>query len=80
VEFDVRWLGLRPNPRMQPTGRGGPEFPAGAALLGASQWNVSLYGRGPDGLQLMRKSLGRLQPLQSEGQSQSICHLFHQAS
>jgi hypothetical protein len=29
---------LRPNPRMQPTGRGGPGLRSGAALLKAKQW------------------------------------------
>jgi hypothetical protein len=27
-----------PNPRMQPTGRGGPELRSSAALLVAKQW------------------------------------------
>ncbi len=31
-------VGVRPNPRMQPTGRRGPELRAGAALLVAKQW------------------------------------------
>ena len=55
-----------PNPGTQPTGRGGPE------LLGAprSQWpfrgSVNLCGRGLEGLQLMRKSLGRSTRIPSE--------------
>jgi hypothetical protein len=30
--------GARPNPRTQPTGRGGPVLLAGATLLAAEQW------------------------------------------
>jgi len=45
---------VRPNPRMQPTGRGGPASRSGVTLPVAKQWNRC----GPEGLQLMRKSLG----------------------
>ena len=50
---------LRPNPRMQPTGRVGPALHPGAALLEASSGGAGLCGRGLEGLQLMRMSLGR---------------------
>jgi hypothetical protein len=50
---------LRPNPRMQPTGRGGPQLLVDALLPVATQWKHQFVWRGLEGLQLMRKSLGR---------------------
>jgi hypothetical protein len=60
-----------PNKQMQPTA------PPGRGHASSVIWMVQ---RRVAALQLICRSLGRLQPLQSEGQSQSICHLFHQAS
>jgi len=45
--------------RMQPTGRTGARLRAGGTLRERRR-NVGLCGRGPEGLQLMRKSLGRV--------------------
>jgi hypothetical protein len=48
---------VAPNPRMQPTG--GEALPSVRPQGAVSAlWNVGLCGRRPDGLQLMRKSLG----------------------
>jgi hypothetical protein len=44
---------------MQPTGRTGAPASVGAALSSSALWNVGLCGRQLEGLQLMRKSLGR---------------------
>jgi len=42
---------------MQPTGRSAPSS-ARALIAGGSQWNVRWCGRGPEGPQQMRMSLG----------------------
>ena len=48
---------------MQPTGRGGPAFGAGAALPEAKLVEALIcVGGSNDGLQLMRKPLGGRQP------------------
>ena len=49
----------RPNPRMQPTGRGGHKLLVAAALPVARQWKRQIVWTQAEGLQLMRKSLGR---------------------
>jgi hypothetical protein len=48
-----------PNLHMQPTGRRGPRLLMGAVLPVAKQRRRQLRGREPEGLQLMRISLGR---------------------
>jgi hypothetical protein len=48
---------VRANPRMQRTGRMGAGLRAGGPS-GSALWNVGCCRRGPEGLQLMRKSLG----------------------
>jgi hypothetical protein len=59
-----------PNPRMQPTGRGGPQLRSGTALLVAKQWKRCFVWACPEGLQLLRMSLGRRHPrLESEVKS-----------
>ena len=47
-----------PNPRMQPTGRSVPSS-ARALIADGDQWNEGWCGRGLEGPQLMRMSLGR---------------------
>jgi hypothetical protein len=45
-----------PNPQMQPTGRTVPSS-ARVLIADGDQRNVELFGRGPEGLQLICKSL-----------------------
>jgi len=52
---------MRPNPRTQPTGRGGPELRSAHRHLRTMR-NAGLCGRGHDRPQLMRISLGRCNP------------------
>jgi hypothetical protein len=49
---------VRPNLRMQSTGRRGAELRSGGALLDRHYGSEGLCGRGHEGPQLMRKSLG----------------------
>ena len=54
----VLW-GLRPNQRMQSTGRMGAGRRAGGALRWSAKRSVGLCGREHDSPQLVRKALGR---------------------
>ena len=63
---------MPPNPRMQPTGRSGPAAPLGRRAPVSALWNVGLCGRRLEGLQLMRKSLGRSRA-SGQGASQLKC-------
>jgi hypothetical protein len=49
---------MLPNPRMQPTGRGGRRSARAYSSPRPIKGSVGLCGRGYEGLQLMRQSLG----------------------
>src|SRR4051812_37013112 len=62
-----------PDPHIQPTGRSSPSSAWALAAYG-DKWNVGWCGRGPEGPQLMRKSLGAYREHQG---SPTIRHGVH---